>query len=284
MTVYAGVSNTARQAEGIYVGVNNVARKVKRAYVGDENNVARLVYEDNDAWWLAGGSIAASACLGAFKFKNAASQSDALLDLSESGNNLSQSGSISWAASTGFYLAKAAYLQNTTINNAAVKTVIIYFSGLPTTEQVEYRLSEVGSSGKNLYLYARLKAFGFFNGAETTPINTAYPVCVTGYTYKETASDGTTKRYTLAWKRGSAKLGSSGVCGFSPHVIYSNGVAMATTGHSATTESCSLSIRSNHKYTIGRPNVSLYFLGAAFYDIVLSAAQHLAIANAMLEF
>ena len=45
---YVGVSDVARQVNGIYVGVNNVARKVLWAYAGDENNVARKVYQSGN--------------------------------------------------------------------------------------------------------------------------------------------------------------------------------------------------------------------------------------------
>lgn len=44
MSIYTGVSDTAKKATAIYAGVNGTARKIVLAYAGDENGVARLVY------------------------------------------------------------------------------------------------------------------------------------------------------------------------------------------------------------------------------------------------
>lgn len=45
--IYGSVNGRARRVKKLYVSVNNQARKVKKLYAGDENDVPRLIYEDN---------------------------------------------------------------------------------------------------------------------------------------------------------------------------------------------------------------------------------------------
>lgn len=50
--LYIGVDGVAQEAKEIYIGVNGIAKKVIKGYVGDENNIARLFWENEKSYLI----------------------------------------------------------------------------------------------------------------------------------------------------------------------------------------------------------------------------------------
>ena len=109
---FSKVSGNRKQVSGIYTKVSGSRKKIIKGYT-KVNGALKLVYL-TDFWRIDG--LAASHCIGAFKFKGAASASEALKDLSGHGNTLSNSG-CSWDSS-GFSVPAGGYLDNGTIKGS----------------------------------------------------------------------------------------------------------------------------------------------------------------------
>lgn len=273
--MYVGVSGKARLVKNFYIGRSGVARKVVRAWVG-VNGVARLFYESS--WWTAGG-ISTANCLAAYQFKGASSETVARTDLTGHGYTLTKYNSPTWATGTGFTLPTNAYLQNSSLNGQNIKSIVIRFAGMPTTTGTTYALSLPGGSGNNRFLYVRLRDLGYFNGANIYNADTNYPVLV--YAWNQYETSGTTPRFRFRYYQGSTKLGATGVLGFSGTALYSNGVAQTTTAELTNTESTGTPISGTNRFTIGQ-GAGYSVIAAAFYSVDLTAAQHKAVADAML--
>lgn len=272
---YVGVSSKARQVSGIYVGVSGKARKVTKVYVGVSGK-ARLVFSAD--FWTAGG-VAAANCLAAYQCKGAASATAALTDLTGHGYTLTKHGGATWASATGYTMDNWGSLQNASLDGKEIKSIVVRFGNLPTTEKTTYPLALPGGASNNIFLYARIYDRGFFNGASRDNVNTNFPARVYAYTYYETA--GTTPRYKFKCYIGEKKLGATGVLGFSGGTLYSNGTAQTTTNHITDTESTQQPISGSNRYTLGYGH-GISILAAAYYSVALTAAQHKAVADAML--
>lgn len=273
--IYMGVNGVAKEAKSFYAGVGGVARKVIRAWVG-VNGVARQFWQSD--FWTAGG-ISPANCLAAYQFKGASSETVALTDLTGHGYTLTKSGSPTWATGTGFTMGTSGLLQNATLNKlTTIKTIILRYSNLPSTDNKLYIASQIKGRTSlgtdNPLLYYRLSMSRFVNGAGVVT-NINYPVVITSW------NTDTSKLYI---KKGDTKLASSGTLGYSNNVIYANGTAQTTTSEtlaceSTSTEQTNLSTSTSHTLHNGG---GVRLLAAAFYNVNLTAAQHKAVANAML--
>ena len=269
--MYVGNSNIARRVKNLYVGNSNVARKVKKASVGVDN-VARLFYTSD--WWIPSG-ISATNVIAAYRFKGASSETEARTDLSGHGYTLSKANSPVWTSANGFDMSHAnAYLSNSTLNSlTTIKTIIIRFAGLPTTNGVLYPMSQIkgtyGTGTKNPMIYARFK---LTNGSST--ISTNYPVVIVSW------SNSKLKYYVA-----NTKLGAEGVIGYSSARIYIGGVLKSSTSPTTKTVESVLTTETNlatsYSYTLDRFGGGKIY-AAAFYSVDLNANQHKEVANNML--
>lgn len=274
-SMYVGVSGVARKVKEFYVGVSGVARKVKKAYVG-VNGVAREFYSGD--FWIPSG-ISSSSVIAAYQFKGATSESMALTNLAKpSVYKLTKQNSPTWTSANGFSMATAnSYLSNTNLNALkTIKTIIVRFAGLPTTSTTLYAVSQIKGrttgGTDNPLLYARFNMRVDYNGS-TSWINSNYPVAITNWSNE-----------VLTYYVGSAKLGTTGVLGYSTAKIYANGTAQTTTKKTAkvdavlTTET---NLSTSYSYSLNRVGGG-YLYAAAFYSVDLTAAQHKEVATAML--
>ena len=274
-SMFVGVSGVARRVKNFYVGVSGVARRVKKAYVG-VNGVAREFYGGD--WWMASG-LSSTNVIAAYKFIHADSENAALTNCANASTyKLVKQNSPTWTASNGFNMSgQSKYLSNTSLNALTnIKTIIIRFAGLPTTNNVLYRASEIkgttGTGTKNPLLYARFNMQCIYN-SKTTYLNSNYPVAITSWTNN-----------VLTYYVGSTKLGTTGVLGYSTAQIYSNGTKQTTQKKTANMDSClttETNLSNSYSYSINDFGGG-YVYAAAFYNIDLSAAQHQTIADNML--
>ncbi|MBQ6503092.1 MAG: hypothetical protein IJI57_04165 [Flexilinea sp.] len=269
---YVGVSGVARQVKNIYVGVSGVARKVKKAYVG-VNGVARLVYSSD--FWLPTG-VASSNCLAAYQFKGAASETEALSDRSGHGYTLTKNNVASgWSAASGYAVKYSNVnlgwsLNNDTLNAQSINTIIVRFSGGPTSGTCN--LAWPGGSSYNRYLSSVLDLDGFASGEGRDIITSNNPVLI--YSWDGNWADG---GYRFYYRSGTA-VGASGVVGFSDSTFYINGNAATTT--SARSNWDEWATGQLDRKTLAKDSY-VTLIAAAFYSVSLTAAQHKEVCTAM---
>lgn len=265
---FVGISSKARKIDKIYVGVSSKARRVRRVYAG-VGGKARLVYKSD--WWVPSG-LAASSCLGAYQFKGAASATAAKTDLSGHGYTLTVSGP-SWNSSKGFWIDPAVgagsypyycTIYNNTLAAAAIKSIIIRYS-FDTTG--EYCIVESGGSDG----YALLWLGGGSNDDTwpgTSLMGTHNPFIL---------KDGSGN---VLWTKTKQSL--SGTIGMTVKTaIYINGNAYTTQSFHAS----KYPTKNSGTYMMDLPrHNNCAFLGAAFYSVALTAAQHKEIATEMNKF
>lgn len=276
---YIGVSDKARNITNIYIGISDKARKVKRAYIG-VNGVARLFFESD--WWTAGG-ISSANCLAAYQFKGASSETVARTDLTGHGYTLtkwsSTSGKLapSWSKANGFYIGATASdyginptLYNTTLNGKAIKSIVIRYDGFSASSLDGHSIVLApGSDG-----YAGL----WIDGG---PRSSNWPGTSSGRTNNPVIRKN---KRTILWA--STTAAASGTIGMTAKsAIYKNGTAMTLTEVTENTSTGYFPITApGDKYTIWLPRLANFKVyAAAFYSVNLTAAQHKAVADAMLD-
>lgn len=224
-------------------------------------------------WWVD------SSCLAAFRFKGAATQVDALHDMSGNGYDLTAEGSPSWSTANGFTLnTNSRYLSNSSLNTKAIKTIIVRYSDLTSDENKSLYFAAPGGSNNDAILMARI-SFQYFQNGSWTDKNSNYAAFLKRW-----------KGYTdspLEYRRGSSKLPSSGVFGGSGSGLYLNGVSHSSSNQSQAFESISSTgfLSAANRRTVGPGmNGGCKVLGIAFYGAVLSAAVHKLIYDNMIRF
>ena len=270
---YVGVSGKARDVRG-WVGVDGVARKVVRGLVG-VNGIARLFYESD--FWTAGG-ISTANCLAAYQFKGAASETQALKDLTGHGYTLTKytntSGKIAakWSATKGFYTDDDKgywnVLKNPTLGSQNIKSIVVRYAGLDQSKTNGLCVaSPKGSSG-----YAVLWA----DGANRS-VSENFPGTSSGWTDNPIIKKSSSK---ILWA--NAKLDASGTVGMTLQTaIYKNGTSMNVTelndtGYGGVEDGTYILV-------FPRTYNDFCLYSAAFYSVALTAAQHKAVADAMLK-
>lgn len=277
--MYVGVSGKAREVSGFWVGVSGVARKVVRGWVG-VGGKARLFYESD--FWTAGG-ISTANCLAAYQFKGASSETQALKDLTGHGYTLTKGSETpgignypgpntpTWAKASGFtfvpaWYGKAGYLNNSTLNGKDIKSVVVRYSGLTQTNRGY--LVTAGGSAKTAYLYA---ATSYYKGGYVNRTGPGFLKTNTSVAYTTTARTSGVV---------GANFGSNGA-------LYVNGTAVTTTTETGIAgEPGGQTFGSKHADSSQVSNAhhaGKVLIAAAFFSVALTAAQHKAVADAMLK-
>lgn len=221
-------------------------------------------------WWVS------SSCLAAYRFKGAASQSDAVHDMSGNGYDLTVNGSAPWSASRGFNLSGSSrYLTNTTLNNRTIRTIIIRYSDLDADNgQTSITMSHPNTSAG---LLGRSHFRCFYNGSWTNYGSA-------GASFLSNTS-GTSP---LTYRESSSTTPTSGILGASSSVLYLNGSSWGSNGRSRGHDDGISNVGgwSSGSITVGGTETGsgFYAITAAFYSTVLTAAEHALIAANMSKF
>lgn len=277
---YIGVSSKARQVSDIYIGVSGKARKVTKVYAGVSGK-ARLVFSVD--FWTAGG-IAEANCLAAYRFKGAASETAALKKAnSGTAYDLTKVGADStWTSANGFLIPAFGGLDNSTLRGKLPLSIVARFSGATsTTSRASVISGYFGSTDRALFLRT--------------------PYATQSFSYKYTDALGGQYAGAPDGTRSSTDTSTSGVIGItfsdSAITLYKNGTKLSVSKPSSITAG-----PHTHRYalvgmqekktipstgtTYNYPEhwtwAGYYIQAIAFYSAALTAAQHKAVADAML--
>ena len=290
---YIGVSSKARQVSDIYIGVSSKARKVTKVYAGVSGK-ARLVFSAD--FWTAGG-VAAANCLAAYRFKGAASEIAALKKVnSGTAYNLTKVGEeATWTSAKGFHIPAYGGLNNATLLKKDILSIVARFSGATTSTNYASVVSG-GFSYRALFLRTPYATQSFAR---------RYTDALGGQ-YADTQYTGSTMKSI----RSSTDTSTSGVVGitFSDTgiTLYKDGTKLSVsvpsfTDTNGTVYNTSAGPHSGRYKLIGMDAkqeipetgttydypekwrwAGYYIQAIAFYNVALTAAQHKAVADAML--
>lgn len=216
-------------------------------------------------WW------ADPSCLAAFRFRGAASEAEALKDWTGHGYDLAKNGSPAWNAANGFsFTSGSPYLQNASLNNQAIYTIVVRYASLSYSSSTGSTFfAKPGGSNDNAWLAAQLSYAYYWNG-EWIDVNSSYPAWLTSF--KGNAGSNS----PLVYRRGNSRLPSGGVFGADRGGgMYVNGVARSSSQVSRAHENLSTQRLNHDRATLGRSGPgSFILLGAAFYSQALDALTH----------
>lgn len=221
-------------------------------------------------WWVA------PSCIAAYRFIGASSRDDSLRDWTGHGHTLTYNNT-QWSASGGWNInGSSDWLNNTSLNGKAIKTIIIRYSNLSRQSGNTTFFASPGGSNNDAWLCAQY-AFNYYANGEWLGDNSTYPAFVTSFKGLETSP--------ITARRASSTLPTSGVFGGASNALYLGGSVLSSSNRSRSFEALSNQNISHDKHTIwAGSHGSFRALAAAFYSDTLTAILHQLVYQNMMQF